>query len=85
MSAIITTALLIAVGIYGYFRDRPLVRAAINEGQRRALKEAILALADRADVALYMAPDGELRAAVVRARAICDVSMDLRRQLSEVR
>jgi hypothetical protein len=59
--------------------------AAGVEGQRAALKAAIEMTRERADVSLYMAPEAELSLGLIRARAVHDIEMELRKLLAEVR
>lgn len=57
---------------------------AFEEGQIKALKRAIECVKERGDIALLVAPPGELTAAMVRAQTAHQLEMDLRRLLAEV-
>ncbi len=73
----LTICLVIAVAS-GY----EMAATGFVEGRRAALKDSIEYCRSRQDVAVYMAPEGELTVALLRARAIHDVEMELRSQLA---
>ena len=54
-------------------------------GQRKAYKTAIEAIQDRGDVAVLVAPKGELRIGLMRAQTAGQIEMDLRDLLAKVR
>lgn len=77
-----TTAVLAVLLIAAIIIGSEMGWVGLVEGRRANLKDAIEYCRERQDVALYMAPEGELTMALVRARAIHDIEMELRNRLA---
>jgi hypothetical protein len=54
------------------------------QGRRLAYKQAIEVARERADVSLYLAPEGELSIGLIRARAAHDIELTMRELLAKL-
>jgi hypothetical protein len=56
--------------------------AGEHEGYRKAMKEIVELTRERQDISVYVAPEGDLKVGLIRARAIHDIEMEARAKLT---
>lgn len=79
------------LGVAGMFVTSCFVIYAVNpmaqarvQGRRLGYKQAIEVARERADVSLYLAPEGELSVGLIRARAVHDIELTMRELLAKL-
>jgi len=81
LAAIITLSLAVVVSL----KSKSTLENAYKQGQRDALKLAASLAKERADVALYMSPEGDLRLGSIRAQVAYGLELELRQMHGRVR
>lgn len=72
----------IAIILVGAFKSKDTIKNAYLQGRRDALKDAVHMAKDKADVAVYMSPEGDLQLGMTRAQVAFSIEMELRQMMN---
>jgi hypothetical protein len=86
MMTTLMTILGFVLGVVAFYLHRAyLLHISYIEGRRSGLKDAIKLARERGDVALYLAPAGEMRTGLIRAQIAHNIELELCTLLKDVR